>query len=172
MFKQNTSISQDHALRRDVLRVRGDLDKRKSYRNCLRKQESQGAFGVALALLPRHHRVTDVSQAVGRKYRRSWLPPEPDASRKLAIPQPTSKARNPRNRRTVWKFHPCTFRLAVVEARDECICVGFDFCQFVARSDYSAFVVGGPAPLKSCNVACEMYFRWTDELHRGEDLDA
>jgi hypothetical protein len=73
---------------------------------------------------------------------------------------------------TVWKYYRGTLRLSIVEARDEGFRIGFNFCQFFLRSDHCADVVGGPSPLKGGNVACEMVFRWTDELHHGEDSDA
>ena len=95
MLNKNTAVGQDYALRRNIFRVCGDLDKRKSFGRSLRKQEFQRAFSVAVALFPWHHRVADVPQTVGRKCCSSRLPPEADASGEFAIPQPTANARNP-----------------------------------------------------------------------------
>jgi hypothetical protein len=37
-----------------------------------------------------------MSQAMGRKRRSTWLPPQPDASAELAVPEPAPEAREAR----------------------------------------------------------------------------
>ena len=60
MLDETAAIGQNYALRRNIRGVCGYFDKRKSFLGRRRKHEFQRAFGVALALLPWHHRVADV----------------------------------------------------------------------------------------------------------------
>jgi len=154
-------------LRRNIFRICADLDKWQSFGGCLGMQQLQGAGGISLSPLPRHNRIPDVSQAVRRKRCSSGLPAQTDASAELAVPHPASKAGYAGDLRTVWKRYRRALGLSIFQARDKCLWIRFDLCQFLLCGDCSADGVRRPPSTKGENIAREIVQRWTDDLHGG-----
>ena len=75
---QRTAIGFDHTPGRQVVCVSGQLNVRKPFGPCVWKQQVQRAGCVTAATLPRHYRVANVSQTIGRELCRTGLPSKAD----------------------------------------------------------------------------------------------
>src|SRR5207245_10604375 len=116
-------------------------------------------------LRPRHDRITDMPQTMGRKRRSTWLPPQPDASAELAVPEPAPEAREALGRRTVWESDGRTLSFAVFHAGEKGRCIGTNAGELFACGLDTALVVGRPPPLERVDVARKVFGTGTDELH-------
>src|SRR5207302_8427941 len=117
------------------------------------------------ALLPRHDRVADMPQTMRRKRRHTWLPPQPNASAKLAVPEPALEARDAFGRRTVWESDGRTLSFAVFHAGKKRRCIGMNSGELFAYSVDTALVVGRPPTLERGDVARKVFRTGTDDLH-------
>src|SRR5437763_16484222 len=108
-------------------------------------------------LLPRHDRIADMSQTIGRQRRSAWLPSQPDASAELAVPEPAPEAREALGRRTVWKSDGRTLSFAIFHAGDKRLCIGLNAGELVACRLDTALVVGRPPTLKRRDVARKVF---------------
>src|SRR5438552_4586385 len=104
-------------------------------------------------------------QTMGRKRRSTWLPPQPDASAELAVPEPAPEAREALGRRTVWESDGRTLSFAVFHAGEKRRCIGMNAGELFACSVDTALVVGRPPTLERGDVARKVFGTWTDELH-------
>ena len=120
LLVQDASVGLNHPLRCHVLRRRRDLDVSRVLLRNLGKDKHHRAGRVASPSLPRHNRVADVPKA------RRWQGLGPGCQRtpmRRRIRRPTSQviARQPWHRRAVGSDNGSTARLAIDEAREECL---------------------------------------------------
>src|SRR5258708_36542625 len=94
MLQEHASIGRDDSLRRSVVWVSGNLDVRKANRSGLAKYEAQRSLGITEALLPWHDPIANMSKTVRRQRGGPRLPPKPNASAELAVPEPALEARD------------------------------------------------------------------------------
>src|SRR5207302_1734547 len=106
----------NHPLRTQVLRIGSDLDEGKTNSFRLWQQQTQRKCGVASALLPRNHCIPNMAEAVRWQGRCTGLPPKPNASTELAIPQPAAKPGQASHDRTIRKRDRRALRFAIYEA--------------------------------------------------------
>src|SRR5438093_11740580 len=104
-------------------------------------------------------------QTIGRKHRRTWLPPHPDAAAEFAVPEPAPEAREAPGRRTVWKSDGRTLSFAVFHAGEKRRCIGLNAREFFACGLDTALVVGRPPTLERSDVARKVFWAGTHELH-------
>src|SRR5207253_11080351 len=83
-------------------------------------------------------------QTIGRKRRRTWLPPHPDASAEFAVPEPALEAREALGRRTVWKSDGRPLSFAVFHAGEKRRCIGMNAGELFACRLDTALVVCRP----------------------------
>jgi hypothetical protein len=102
---------------------------------------------------------------MGRKRRSTWLPPQPDASAELAVPEPALDAREALGRRTVWKSEGRTLSFAVFHAGEKRRCIGMNAGEVFACGLDTALVVGSPPALERGDVTRKVFGTGTDELH-------
>src|SRR5262249_31126390 len=160
----------DHPHGRHVVRLGRDLDEREADRPRLSEHRAQRGRGVAAALLPGHDRVADVAEAVRGKIRRARLPPDTDAARELAVPEPAVEAGEPGDQRPVGQLDGRTLRLAIVQAREERPGIGTDALEVLLRRRRTADVVAREPALEGVAVAREILLRGSNEMH-GATLD-
>ena len=104
-------------------------------------------------------------QTIGRKRRRTWLPPHPDASAEFAVPEPALEAREALGRRTVWKSDGRPLSFAVFHAGEKRRCIGMNAGELFACSLDTALVVGRPPTLERSDVTRKMFGAGTHEIH-------
>src|SRR6059058_5455804 len=104
-------------------------------------------------------------QTMGRKRRRTRLPPQPDASAELAVPEPAPEAGEPPGRRTVWESDGRTLSFAVFHAGEKRRCMGMNAGELFACGLDTAIVVGRPPALERGDVTRKVFGTGTDELH-------
>ena len=104
-------------------------------------------------------------QTMGWERRSTWLPPQPDASAELAVPEPAPEARDALGRRTVWESDGRTLSLAVFHAGEKRRCIGMNAGELFACSVDTALVVGRPPTLERSDVARKLFGTGTDESH-------
>src|SRR5438445_12862826 len=102
-------------------------------------------------------------QTMGRKRRSTWLPPQPDASAELAVPEPAPEAREALGRRTVWESDGRTLSFAVFHAGEKRRCIGMNAGEVFACDLDTALVVVGPPALQRCDVARKVFGSGTVE---------
>jgi hypothetical protein len=93
------------------------------------------------------------------------LPTKSDAATELAVPQPPPKTWKPWDFRPVRQRNRVASRFSIDETREKRVCVGGDARQFFLSSRRSAYVVGRPASLESCDIAGQVLSSRPDELH-------
>src|SRR5437763_13078138 len=108
-------------------------------------------------LLPRHDRIADMSQTIGRQRRSAWLPSQPDTAAELAVPEPAPEARESLGRRTVWKSDGRTLSFAVFHAGEKCRCIDLNAGQLFACGLDTSFVVGRPPTLERSDVPHKVF---------------
>src|SRR5260370_17086423 len=86
-------------------------------------------------------------QTMGWERRSTWLPPQPDASAELAVPEPAPEARDALGRRTVWESDGRTLSFAVFHAAEKRRCIGVNPGGLFACSVTTPLVVRQPPPL-------------------------
>src|SRR5437764_14980974 len=106
-----------------------------------------------------------MSQTMRRKGRSAWLPPQPDTSAKLAVPEPALEARDALGRRTVGESDRKTLGFAVFHTGEKRRCIGMNAGKLFACSLGAALVVGRPPALERGDVTREVFGTGTDELH-------
>jgi hypothetical protein len=106
-----------------------------------------------------------MSGTIGWERRSTRLPPQPDATAELAIPEPAPEAREPLGRRTVWKGNRRTFPFTVFQAGEKRLCIGLNAGKLFACGLDTALVVGRPSPLERGNVARKILGTGPHELH-------
>jgi len=104
-------------------------------------------------------------QTMGRQRRSTWLPPQPDASAELAVPEPAPEAREALGRGTVWESDGRTLSFAVFHAGEKRRCIRLNAGAFFACGLDTALVVGRPPTLERCDVARKVFGAGTHELH-------
>src|SRR5438552_8807295 len=104
-------------------------------------------------------------QTIGRKRRRTWLPPHPDASAEFAVPEPALEAREALGRRTVWKSDGRPLSFAVFHAGEKRSSIGKNAGELFACSLDTSLVVGRPPTLERSDVTRKMFGAGTQELH-------
>src|SRR5438045_9196625 len=104
-------------------------------------------------------------QTMGRQRRSTWLPPQPDASAELAVPEPAPEAREALARRTVWESDGRTLSFAVFHAGEKRRCISMNAGELFACSVDPALVVGRPPTLERGDVARKVFGAGTHELH-------
>jgi hypothetical protein len=102
---------------------------------------------------------------MGWERRSTWLPPQPDASAELAVPEPTLEARDALGRRTVWESDGRTLGFAVFHAGEKRRCIGMNAGELFACGLDTALVVGRPPALERSDVTRKVFGTGTDELH-------
>src|SRR5205823_14873673 len=103
-------------------------------------------------------------QTMGRERRSTWLPPQPDASAELAVPEPAPDAREAFGQRTVWESDGRTLSFAVFHAGEKRRCIGLNAGELFARGVETALVVGRPPALERGDVTRKVFGTGTDEL--------
>src|SRR6266581_762412 len=81
------------ALGRNVVWIGGDFDVWQTNGSDLGEHQAETALCIAQPLLPRDDRIANVTETVRGKFGSARLPPKPDASAKLAVPQPALETR-------------------------------------------------------------------------------
>src|SRR5207237_5717456 len=104
-------------------------------------------------------------QTIGRKRRRTWLPPHPDASAEFAVPEPALEAREALGHRTVWKSDGRSLSFAVFHAGEKRRGIGMNAGELFACDLDTALVVVRPPLLQRCDVTRKVFGTGTDELH-------
>jgi hypothetical protein len=104
-------------------------------------------------------------QTMGRKRRSTWLPPQPDASAELAVPEPAPEAGEALGRRTVWESDGRTLSFAVFHAGEKRRCIGMNAGELFACGLDTALVVGRPPALERGDVTRKVFGTGTYELH-------
>src|SRR2546428_12159035 len=104
-------------------------------------------------------------QTMRRKRRSTWLPPQPDASAELAVPEPAPEAREALGRRTVWESDRRTLSFAVFHAGEKRRCIGLNAGELFARGLDTALVVVRPPTFERGDVARKVFGTGTDKLH-------
>src|SRR5215471_13801498 len=132
-FHQTSAICPNDGLRGGIVRQSGDVDKRQTLIASLDQHKRQGTFGIAAALLPRHHRIADMAEHMRRKLRCSRLPAQADAATETTVPHPAAKTWQPRNSRAVRELDWRAFGFRIIELRDEPHRVGCNLFQFFLR---------------------------------------
>jgi hypothetical protein len=100
-----------------------------------------------------------------RKRRSTWLPPQPDASAELAVPEPAPEAREAFGRGTVWESDGRTLGFAVFHAGEKRRCIGLNAGELFACGFDTALVVVRPPTLERGDVTRKVFGTGTDELH-------
>lgn len=88
MLDENASVSGDDALGRNVVWIGGEFNVWQTKGSDLDEHQAESALCIARPLLPRDDRITNVAETVRRKFGSARLPPKPDTSAKLAVPEP------------------------------------------------------------------------------------
>src|SRR2546423_2041395 len=104
-------------------------------------------------------------QTMGRKRRSPRLPPQPDASAELPVPEPAPDAWEALGRRTVRKSDGRTLSFAVLHAGEKRRRIGLNARELFARGLETALVVGRPPALERGDVTRKVFGTRTDELH-------
>src|SRR6185369_6639122 len=91
---EQAAIAGDHALRRDVVDVGGELHvvERRSVATRFLEQERECSRRVAEPALPRHYREADVPEHMRRQLGGARLPAEADDAAEFAVPHPSPVA--------------------------------------------------------------------------------
>src|SRR5205809_4324610 len=111
-------------------------------------------------------------QTMGRERRSTWLPPQPDASAELAVPEPAPEAREALGRRTVWESDGRTLSFAVFHAGEKRRCIGMNAGELFACGLDTTLVVGRPPALERGDVARKVFGTGTDDLHEEAPNEA
>ena len=125
------AVRLDHPSGCDVVSVGRQLNVRKAFVSCLRKQQLSSTGCVSPPALPRDHRVPNVAQTMGRELCCTRLPAKINGAEESYIPHPSRKPRQARNRGTVWKNHQWPFGVPVVLRRKKTIRILGDAREFV-----------------------------------------
>src|SRR5207253_9698537 len=104
-------------------------------------------------------------QTMGRKRRSTWLPPQPDASAELAVPEPAPEAREALGRRTVWESDGRTLSFAVFHAGEERRSIGVNAGELFVCGLDTALAVGRPPTLERSDVARKVFGTGSHKLH-------
>src|SRR5882724_2976832 len=104
-------------------------------------------------------------QTMGWERRSTWLPPQPDASAELAVPEPAPKARDALGRRTVWESDGRALSFAVFHAGEKRRRIGLNAGELFARGLDTALVVRRPATLERSDIARKVFGAGTHEMH-------
>src|SRR5687768_433184 len=161
---QAAAVRLDHALRREIIAVRGQLDVREPLSLCVRKQQLQRAGRVTASAFPRDYRVADVAETVFRKRHRARLPPESNTAAELAVPDPQREPGQPRDGRTVRKRDVGAGRLAVDLPGNEVDGIGGDLREMLLCG-FRPEVVRRPVPLQGVNIAWQIVSVGPDKFH-------
>src|SRR5256885_11148833 len=104
-------------------------------------------------------------QTMGRKRRSPRLPPQPDASAELPVPEPAPDAWEALGRRTVWKSDGMTLSFAVFHAGEKRRCIGLNAGELFACGLDTALVVVRPPTLERGDIARKVFGAGTHQLH-------
>src|SRR5918993_3668134 len=133
LLHEHPAIRLDDALRRDVIRIRGEFDVAQAGLVHFVEELLQGLRRIAPALLPGNDGVPDMAEAVRRERLGARLPAESYAAAELAVPHPAPVSRQPGNGGAIRKRDWGASSLLVDQAREKGVRILRDARQLLAR---------------------------------------
>lgn len=148
-----SAIFLDNALRREVVRVRGDVDVRQTNCISLAQNNRQGLRRIPEAAPPGNDRESDMPETMLRQLRFARVPAQFDSAGEVPVPHPADESRKARHVGFTWTGAPRAIFFHVGQTSQIRIRRTIDLRQDLNRCVRASHVIGAVASLQ-CGSVC------------------